>query len=112
MEGRKSPQKYRMQTVGEIGGLGRPGGGGCRAQTGDPPASHRTGLRSVPGTDFQAAETEAENAPFCSLRLNTEIRKDTKNPYSCSTNATRANGVRALKTAWWAHQGSNLGPAD
>jgi hypothetical protein len=88
------------------------GGGDSGTRNGDPPASHRTGLRSLPGTDFRAAETEAENASFCSRRLNTETRKDTKNPYFCRTNATGTNGVRALKTAWWAHQGSNLGPAD
>ena len=47
----------------------------------------------------QAAETEAENASFCLLRLNTETRKDPQT-IPAALKATRANGVRVLKTAW------------
>jgi len=50
--------------------------------------------------------------PICRLRLDPETRTDTKSPLFRGDSATRANKVRALETAWWAHQGSNLGPDD
>jgi hypothetical protein len=39
------------------------------------PCSHRTSLRSMPGTGFQTAETDAEKRPFNWLRRNLETRR-------------------------------------
>ena len=40
-----------------------------------------------------------------------DSRTDVKSPYSTAITG-EAEQVRALKTGWWAHQGSNLGPDD
>ena len=74
------------------------------------PRSHRTRLRSTPGTGFQTAETEQKKQAISQQRPNTETGKGAINPYFCRATATRANGVRALQTGWWRKKISNWLP--
>ena len=53
-----------------------------------------------PKRQLIAAETEPET------------RRMPEKPHSGAISASRPVGVRALKTGWWPHQGSNLGPDD
>ena len=64
------------------------------------------------GTEFFDAETEGPDPPFCLAETHAETRTNSKKPAVHRTNARITRGVRYLKTGWWAHQGSNLGPAD
>jgi len=52
------------------------------------------------------------NPPFCPAETEAETGANSKKPPIRGTNAPITRGVRYLKTGWWAHQGSNLGPAD
>ena len=67
---------------------------------------------SESGTEFFDAETEGPDPPFCIAETDAETRTNSKKPAVRGTNARITRGVRYLKTGWWAHQGSNLGPAD
>ena len=69
-------------------------------------------LTSESGTEFFDAETEGPDPPFCLAETDAETGKNPKKPPVHGTNARITRGVRYLKTGWWAHQGSNLGPAD
>ena len=66
--------------VSERHGLRRLGGGGSRAQTGDPPPSHRTGLRTEPGTENYDAETGAQRPPYRLAETNPEARRECEKP--------------------------------
>ena len=83
-----------------------------KARTGSVPASLRTGLRPPGGTGFQTAETERKSGTFVCGDPTQRPAKVRKTPIFYRATVTGTNGVRALKTGWWAHQGSNLGPAD
>jgi hypothetical protein len=52
------------------------------------------------------------NPPFCLAETDAETGAISKKPAVRGTNARITRGVRYLKTGWWAHQGSNLGPDD
>jgi hypothetical protein len=93
-------------------GLRRLDGGDCRARTGDPRPSRRTSLRLKPGTGISDAETGARNGHSSLAETKSETRRMPEKPHSSAISASRPVGVRALKTGWWAHQGSNLGPDD
>jgi hypothetical protein len=49
-----------------------------------------------PGTEFFAAETEAQDPPFRLLETGIETRRDSKSPRSGGISATKLNGVRSL----------------
>jgi hypothetical protein len=52
------------------------------------------------------------NPPFCLAETEAETGANSKKPAIRGTNPRITRGVRYLKTGWWAHQGSNLGPDD
>jgi hypothetical protein len=56
------------------------GGGDSRARTGDPPPSHRTGLRLRRERDFRPQRQRLKCRLFAGRRLRTETRRDTKAP--------------------------------
>jgi hypothetical protein len=85
----------------EICGLQRLGGGGSRAQTGDPPQSSNRSLTSESGTEFFDAETEGPDPPFGLAETDAETRTSSKKPAVHGTNARITRGVRYLKTGWW-----------
>src|ERR1700737_3962790 len=64
------------------------------------------------GNGIFRSETEGPNPHFCLAETDAETRTNSKRPAVHGTNARIAEGVRYLKTGWWAHQGSNLGPDD
>jgi hypothetical protein len=74
--------------------------------------SSNPSLTSESGTEFFDAETEGPDPPFCLAETDAETRTNSKKPAVHRTNARITRRVRYLKTGWWAHQGSNLGPAD
>src|ERR1700686_2115746 len=49
-------------------------GGGSRAQTGDPPPSHRTGLRREPGTEICDAGTGTQKPAYQLAEINPQTR--------------------------------------
>jgi hypothetical protein len=67
---------------------------------------------SESGTEFFDAETEGPDPPFCLAETDPETSTNSKKPAVRGTNARITRGVRYLKTGWWAHQGSNVGPDD
>jgi hypothetical protein len=73
--------------VPETRGLRRLDGGGSRAQTGDPPPSHRTGLRRRAGNGNLRCRTGTQK-PAYQLA---EINPDTQ-PHSGAINAKKADG--------------------
>jgi hypothetical protein len=64
------------------------------------------------GTGIFTAETDAERQPFYRLRLNLETRRKRKRPYFQRDKCEVSERSSIPMTGWWAHQGSNLGPAD
>jgi len=78
------------------GGSRRLGGGGSRAQTGDPPPSHRTGLSAEPGTEICDAETGTQKPTYHLAETNPETRRSAKSPHSGAINAKRLAEVWAL----------------
>ena len=71
-----------FSVVSETRGLQGLGGGGGRAQTGDPPPSHRTSLHAKPGTEFSDAETGAQRPPLSPAETDQETRRSAKSPHS------------------------------
>ena len=69
-------------------------------------------LRQSRERKFLMQRQAGKNGLFTPQRPVQRLASYTKSPHSSALNAIRASEVRALKTGWWAHQGSNLGPAD
>jgi hypothetical protein len=80
-----------------------------RARTGDPPPSHRTGLRLTPGTGISHPETGARKGDLSHTETKSETRRVPEKPRSGAISATRPVGVRALKTGWWRMQSRETG---
>ena len=64
------------------------------------------------GTEIFDGETGLQNLPFLSPETDTETTRSGRKPALRGKNAKTPKEVRYLKTGWWAHQGSNLGPDD
>jgi hypothetical protein len=69
---------------------------GVRPRTADPPASHRRGLRSAPGTEFSSPETGAKMRALCRLRPNAETTLKAKSPRSRAMCGSREERFGAL----------------
>jgi hypothetical protein len=65
-----------------------------------------------PGTEIFDAETRLKNPAFRSPETDVETIGSGQKPALRGKNAKTPDQVRTLKTGWWAHQGSNLGPDD
>ena len=73
-------RKALFGVVSETGGLRRLDGGGCRAQTGDPPPSRRTRLRTEPGTEICDAETGTQKRAYRLAEIDPETRWECEKP--------------------------------
>src|SRR5712664_3553450 len=71
------------------GGLRRLDGGGSWAQTGDPPPSHRTGLRPAPGTELSNAETGRRKPAHHLAETESETRRERESPHFRAISARR-----------------------
>jgi hypothetical protein len=71
------------------GGLRRLDGGGSWAQTGDPPPSHRTGLRPAPGTEISYAETGRQKPAHHLAETESETRRERESPHFRAISARR-----------------------
>jgi hypothetical protein len=80
----------------------------------EPETRPQSSNRSPPhaGNGISDRRDRGENAVYLQAETTYRDSSGFKKPLFWRENATRANKVRALETAWWAHQGSNLGPDD
>jgi hypothetical protein len=93
-------------------GLRRLDGGGSRAQTGDPPPSHRTGLRRRAGNGNLRCRDGLAKGDLSPSRDQSRDAQECKKPPFRRNKCEKACGSLSPTTGWWAHQGSNLGPDD
>jgi hypothetical protein len=86
---RSNASPYAEAKVQELGGpkspqkrpVWRPTGN-IRFQTGDPPPSHRTGLRPAPGTEISSAETGRQKPAHHLAETDSETRRKRESPDS------------------------------
>ena len=78
-----------FSVVPETCGLQRLDGGGSWAQTGDPPPSHRTGLRPAPGTEISNAETGRRKPAHHLAETESETRRERESPHFRAISARR-----------------------
>jgi hypothetical protein len=85
-------------------------GGDSWAQTGDPPPSHRTGLRPAPGTEISSAETGRQTPAHHLAETDSETPEAIK-PRFPRTNCEIACEALNSKSGWWcAQSGANRSP--
>src|ERR1700726_3784378 len=85
-------------------------GGGCRAQTGDPPPSRRTRLRTEPGTEICDAETGTQKRAYRLAEIDPETRWECEKPPFRRNKCEKSDGSLSPRTAWWRHSGTNWRP--
>jgi hypothetical protein len=98
--------------ISEMCVLRRLNGGDSRAQTDDPPLSHRTGLYHRAGNGNLRCRDGRENTAVSPGRDQSRDAEGVRKPAFWRNKRKKADRSLSPTTAWWAHQGSNLGPAD
>src|SRR5216683_2291807 len=106
-----SPRRNALfGVVSETCGLRRLDGGGARAQTGDPPPSHRTGLRRRAGNGNLRCRDGLAKADLSPRGDQSRDAQECKKPPFRRNKCEKACGSLSPTTGWWRWYGSNWLP--
>jgi hypothetical protein len=107
----ESPRRNALFSVlPEIWGLRGLGGGGSRAQTGDPPPSHRTGLRRRAGNGNLRCRDGHAKAGLSPSRDQSRDARECKKPPFRRNKCENVCGSLGPTTGWWRQSGTNWRP--
>src|ERR1700694_4115123 len=105
---RQDPRRKGLFSIDDgFRGSGRLDGGGTRAQTGDPPPSHRTSLRRRAGNgNLRCRDGHAKAGSLPSRDQSRDAQECEKPPFR-RNKCEKADGSLSPTTGWWRPSGPN-----